>query len=275
MRRPKSSNQPFPFKVPSTVHLGCLLHHIPNMNPSLFQPINQNTFQEITFEKHSRIGQIGFDFYNGAMSTSQCERLASTIEKVGAMSDIDIVILTGSKRNWSNGLNLNVIQHSVSSSEEAWNNIVAINKVVKNLYALNNKITISAVQSNAGAGGVYLALATDYCFIKKGVILNPHYKNMGLYGSELHTLTAHKFSQTVLNYLKDEAVPISVSEALSLKLIDSLPSQSNDFLEDVIKFGERLAENTKNLRMFIAKRNEKRKMLFKLGSLNEYEQNEL
>ena len=43
------------------------------------------------------------------MSTSQCERLASAIEKVGAMSDIDIVILTGSKRNWSNGLNLNVI----------------------------------------------------------------------------------------------------------------------------------------------------------------------
>lgn len=95
---------------------------------------------------------------------------------------------------------------------------------MKNLYALNNKITISAVQSNAGAGGVYLALATDYCFIKKGVILNPHYKNMGLYGSELHTLTAHKFGLTVLNYLKDSAVPISVSEALSLKLIDSLPS---------------------------------------------------
>lgn len=83
--------------------------------------------------------------------------MALTIEKVGAMNDIDIVILTGSKKNWLNGLNLNVIEHSGSSQEEAWNNIVAINKVVKNLYALHNKITISAVQSNAGAGGVYLA----------------------------------------------------------------------------------------------------------------------
>jgi putative two-component system hydrogenase maturation factor HypX/HoxX len=139
------------------------------------------------------------------------------------MSDVDVVILAGSKKNWSNGLNLNVIEHSASSQEEAWNNIVAINKVVKNLYALNSKITISAVQSNAGAGGVYLALATDYCFVKKGVVLNPHYKNMGLYGSELHTLTAHKFGISVLNYLKEEAIPITVNEALSLKLIDSLP----------------------------------------------------
>jgi enoyl-CoA hydratase/carnithine racemase len=43
---------------------------------------------------------------------------------------------------------------------------VAINQVVKNIYDLTNKITISAVQSNAGAGGVYLALANDYCFVK-------------------------------------------------------------------------------------------------------------
>jgi enoyl-CoA hydratase/carnithine racemase len=43
------------------------------------------------------------------MSTNQCERLADTIKKVGGMSDIDIVVLAGSKRNWSNGINLNVI----------------------------------------------------------------------------------------------------------------------------------------------------------------------
>ena len=41
------------------------------------------------------------------------------------------------------------------------------------------------------------------------------------------------------------------------------------------KFGERLAENTKNLRTLIAKRNDKRKMIFEFGSLNEYEQKEL
>ena len=48
---------------------------------------------------------------------------------------------------------------------------------------MNDKITISAIQANAGAGGVYLGLATDFSFAKEGIILNPHYKKMGLYGS--------------------------------------------------------------------------------------------
>jgi len=55
---------------------------------------------------------------------------------------------------------------------------------------MNDKITISAIQANAGAGGVFLGLATDYSFAKEGVVLNPHYKNMGLHGSELHSAIA-------------------------------------------------------------------------------------
>ena len=31
---------------------------------------------------------------------------------------------------------------------------------------MNDKITISAIQANAGAGGVYLGLTTDYTFVK-------------------------------------------------------------------------------------------------------------
>jgi putative two-component system hydrogenase maturation factor HypX/HoxX len=59
------------------------------------------------------------------------------------------------------------------------------------------------MQTNAGAGGVYLALATDYCFAKEGIVLNPHYKNMGLFGSELHSATAaYKFGKSILNHLK-------------------------------------------------------------------------
>lgn len=48
---------------------------------------------------------------------------------------------------------------------------------------MNNKITVAAIEANAGAGGVYLGLACDYCFVQEGSVLNPHYKNMGLYGS--------------------------------------------------------------------------------------------
>ena len=51
-----------------------------------------------------------------------------------------------------------------------------------------NKITVSAIRASAGAGGVYMALASDYVFAKEHIVLNPHYAKMGLFGSELHTL---------------------------------------------------------------------------------------
>lgn len=48
--------------------------------------------------------------------------------------------------------------------------------------------TVAALGANAGAGGAFLALAADLVVARDGVILNPHYKNMGnLYGSELWT----------------------------------------------------------------------------------------
>lgn len=130
------------------------------------------------------------------------------------MKDVDVLVFKGSKRNWSNGIHLNVIEHSNNAQQEAWENIVAINKIVKAMYKISDKMTISAIQANAGAGGVYLALATDYCFAKDGIVFNPHYKNMGLYGSELHTATAAlKFGNSILNYLKDSAKPLLVQEA--------------------------------------------------------------
>lgn len=69
---------------------------------------------------------------------------------------------------------------------------------------MKNKLTIAAIQTNTGAGGVYLGAACDYCFVKQGSVLNPHYKNMGLFGSELQTPSAiKKFGLPILEYLKD------------------------------------------------------------------------
>lgn len=192
------------------------------------------------------------------------------------MKDVDVLVFKGSKRNWSNGIHLNVIENASNPEEEAWQNIVAINKIVKAIYRISDKLTISAIQANAGAGGVYLALATDYCFTKDGVVLNPHYKNMGLHGSELHSVTAAlKFGNSILNYLKDSAKPLLVQEAVSLNLIDSLSTEGEDFLGRVLQFGDELAEDKKRLKGELIKRNEKRKMLFKFKALEEYEKEEL
>ena len=58
----------------------------------------------------------------------------------------------------------------------------------RSLIDATDQLTVAALQGNAGAGGVFLALAADQVWARDGVMLNPHYKNMGnLYGSEYWT----------------------------------------------------------------------------------------
>ena len=87
---------------------------------------------------------------------------------------------------------------------------------------MKNKITISAMQANAGAGGVYLGLACDYTFAKDGIVMNPHYRRMGLYGSELHTVTAQlKYGNAINSYMKEAAKPMITKEAIELGIVDN------------------------------------------------------
>jgi putative two-component system hydrogenase maturation factor HypX/HoxX len=70
---------------------------------------------------------------------------------------------------------------------------------------------------------VYLGLATDITFAKEGIVMNPHYKKMGLFGSELHTATAaRKFGFTILRHMTRKAEPMIVSEGLELNILDRL-----------------------------------------------------
>jgi putative two-component system hydrogenase maturation factor HypX/HoxX len=62
--------------------------------------------------------------------------------------------------------------------------------VVLEILTLTDRLTVAALRGNAGAGGCFVALAADRVWAHAGVVLNPHYKNMGnLYGSEYWTYT--------------------------------------------------------------------------------------
>ena len=91
----------------------------------------------------------------------------------------------GGHNFFSNGIHLNCIENA--PAVESFQNITAINDVVRDIFSMQNKITISAVQGNAGAGGVMMALASDLVLSRDGVVINPHYTNMNLFGSEYHT----------------------------------------------------------------------------------------
>ena len=125
-----------------------------------------------------------FNFYNGAMTKYQCNRMKLSLKKykeniidnlrLNEKSNFlnrNILILSGSISNWSNGLNLNVIENSENPEEETYENLLALNEVIKEIINLKEVITISAVQSNAGSGGVFLALASDFIFLDEYIQL--------------------------------------------------------------------------------------------------------
>ncbi|KAF0457851.1 hydrogenase maturation protein [Gigaspora margarita] len=154
LRSLKSKIKPYPFKLPAIIQLGEISKNIRNIpeinNKQILTTPMTNNFQEINIELFGSYGILQFDFYNGAMSTSQCERLLKAIKQCQKMP-IKGLILAGNSNNWSNGINLNVIQHAINPSLEGWKNIKAINEVVKEIIKLTNIITVAAVQ-DAGAG---------------------------------------------------------------------------------------------------------------------------
>ncbi|RNA05551.1 hydrogenase maturation [Brachionus plicatilis] len=288
MRSFKSKENTSPIKLPSTLQL-CQIERFQSIQESSLDILplpDSNTYQEISFEKVDRIGILYFNFYNGAMDTLKCNRLLRAIKEC-SKQDINVLVLAGSETNWSNGIHLNVIENSPDPAEESWQNIKAINNVAKEIILLRDIMTISAIQANAGAGGVYLSLASDFVFAKSGVVFNPHYKKMGLFGSELHTLTAPKrIGKFMLEYLKESARPLITKEAVQINLIDDLDSKlgsfenvtNTSFMDKVKFFASSYSMNAGMMEKFIATKRElflASKLEEKMKECEEYELKEM
>jgi putative two-component system hydrogenase maturation factor HypX/HoxX len=95
--------------------------------------------------------------------------------------------------------------------------------LVREIVTTDGQFTIAAMQGNAGAGGVFLALAADRVFARDGVVLNPHYKGMGnLYGSEYWTyLLPRRVGAGAAEALTQARLPLSAAQATARGLIDA------------------------------------------------------
>jgi putative two-component system hydrogenase maturation factor HypX/HoxX len=143
-----------------------------------------STTPEIRYEESGAVGYLHFDFYNGAMSAAACQRLLAAYESA-RQRPTRVIVLMGGEDFFSNGLDLNAIEAADSPPEESWRNINAMDDLCRAILTTESQLTVSALSGNAGAGGAFLALAADRVWARRGVVLNPHYKNMGnLYGSE-------------------------------------------------------------------------------------------
>ncbi|HXY98322.1 MAG TPA: hydrogenase maturation protein [Steroidobacteraceae bacterium] len=176
---------------------------------------------EIRYEERGAVGYLHFAFYNGALSSAQCERLRAAYAEARARST-RVIVLMGGPDFWCNGMHLHCIEAAASAADESWANINAIDDLTRDILTTGTHLTVAAMQGNAAAGGVFLALAADRVLARSGIVLNPHYRNMGnLYGSEYWTyLLPRRVGAGEASALMARRLPLGVHEAQELGLID-------------------------------------------------------
>lgn len=199
------------------------------------------TWQDIAYEEAGGVGFLSFEFYNGAMSTVQCQRLTEAFRWATARPT-RVIVLRGGVDFWSNGIHLNTIEAAESPADESWANINAIDDLAEAILCCKNQLTVAAVGSNAGAGGCFLARAADFVWVRDGVMLNPHYKNMGnLYGSEFWTyLLPPRVGVAGAQAIMRQRLPMTAQAAVKLGFYDAcLPGPG--FVIDVARRAAELA----------------------------------
>lgn len=240
------STQENSIKLPAIIALGPLAREIPIAPKSPFDKLNIETWQEIRFEQKEEIGYLHFDFYNGAMSTNQCNRLLKAI--IEAKKKVKLLVLLGGRDVWSNGIHLNIIENAENPADESWENINAIDDLILEIIQSTNHYIICALQGNAGAGGVSLALSGDKIITRNGIVLNPHTKNMGLYGSEYWTyLLPKRIGIEKATKFTEECLPWGVAVAKEIGLVDDHFGDTNAAF---ISFVKEQATNIINLPYF-------------------------
>jgi putative two-component system hydrogenase maturation factor HypX/HoxX len=261
-------------KLPSEMILGSLVQCVPEIPVSLrFDP---HAWQEIFYKSEDGIVYLHFEFSNGAMGVRESEKLLTAFQEVRRLRPRAIVLM-GGRDFWSNGIHLNLIEMASSAPEASLENIRAINRVAREILCATEVLTVAALQGNAGSGGCFLALACDFVFAREGVVLNPHYKNMGnLYGSEFWTyVLPRRMGAEGKKRVMERRLPLSAREACKIGFLDEVfPSEHEQFCSEL---HEKVCGLTLDslLQPFLQNKSERRAQDEALKPLDAYESEEL
>ncbi|MBI4913398.1 MAG: hydrogenase maturation protein [Acidobacteria bacterium] len=203
----------------------------------------QDTWQDISYEERGPVGLLRFEFSHGAMGTEQCRRLRQAVEwSLGRPARV--LVLAGGPDFWSNGMHLNLIEASPSPADASWENINALDDLAETILGAQDRLVVAALQGNAGAGGCFLARAADEVWVRQGVVLNPHYKNMGnLHGSEFWTyLLPARVGEAGARAILRHRLPMGAEEAVRTGFYDALlPGDPAGFHAELARRAEKLA----------------------------------
>jgi putative two-component system protein, hydrogenase maturation factor HypX/HoxX len=220
LRRRPAPGGPATFKLPAELALGDCASAVPQAAAPLTVPPGRRTYQEISYRESANVGYLEFSFPGGAMSTGQCRRLLAAY-RYAQQRPVRVIVLGGLRDVFSNGIHLNVIEAASDPALESWRNINAINDLVEAILTTTGQLTVAALAGNAAAGGLMLALAADQVWCRAGAVLNPHYRLMGLHGSEYWTYTLpRRVGAEQAARLTDACLPVSPASAVRSGLID-------------------------------------------------------
>ncbi|MFC1400985.1 MULTISPECIES: enoyl-CoA hydratase-related protein, partial [Streptacidiphilus] len=247
-------------KAPAADALAGQLRGVPEL-PAPHVPLpsgtsgSRLTWSTVRYEEQGPVGLLRFSFPGGAMSTGDCRRLLAGYRY--ALDRPTRVLLLGASRDvFSHGIHLGAIEAAADPARESWANINAMDDVVEAVLNTRDRITVAALGGNAAAGGLMLALAADEVWVRDGAVLNPHYRLMGLYGSEYWTSTLpRRVGPDAAERLTGEALPLIATQALRLGLIDRvLGCAPQRFTEEAAALGQELAGSADWPRRLAAKR---------------------
>jgi putative two-component system hydrogenase maturation factor HypX/HoxX len=215
---------------------------LPEDTAPLELPPDRSTWSDIRYRRHGDVGFLAFSFPGGAMSTDHCRRLLAAY-RYALARPTPVLVLGGSRDFFSNGIHLNVIEAASDPAGESWANLNAMNDLVEAVLRTTDRLVVAALGGNAAAGGVMLALAADEVWCRTGTVLNPHYRRMGLYGSEYWTYTLpRRVGAGTARRLTDEALPVSAAAAARIGLVDRpVPVPAREFTAETERMAAALA----------------------------------
>ncbi|GAA2493166.1 hydrogenase maturation protein [Streptomyces longisporus] len=245
LRPRKASGDPAPFRRPAASVLASFAApSLPEVAAPLELPSGRITWSDIRYRQHGDVGFLSFSFPGGAMSTGHCRRLLAAY-RYALTRPTSLLVLGGTRDFFSNGIHLNVIEAAADPAGESWSNLNAMDDLVEAVLRTTDRVVVAALGGNAAAGGVMLALAADQVWCRTGTVLNPHYRRMGLYGSEFWTYTLpRRVGSETAQRLTTEALPVSAASAARIGLVDRLvQAPPHGFTAEIERLAAELARD--------------------------------
>lgn len=170
------------------------------------------------------VGQIAYVYFNfnqGVMNTLQCFVLKQAIAQI-KQTDVKVIVLMGGTKHWCNGINTKNIELSPRPEVEREQNLSAMNDLVAEVASIDTQITVAAIESDIGAGGLALALACDKMVLKQDVILNKDGQEINLYDDNFQSFLTKAIGEDQAYKMLAKNHPYLAAELLQMGMATKL-----------------------------------------------------